>query len=119
MLLGLMAVMSCSDQAPEPATITGQWVLPLPSGAYIRFTLGEAGGQAVSGSGTYGSANGTEQRATTVNGTYVTPSAALTFSISGLQPISFTGTHQTDTPERITGTLSGSGYSGDAATIRR
>lgn len=55
----------------------------------------------------------------TVTGTYITPSVSLTFNISTLEPINFTGTHNVATDRTITGNLNGSGYNGDAASCTR
>jgi hypothetical protein len=118
LLLGTLLGAACKDQAPEPPSIEGLWVCPLPSGGNVRFTLGSAGGNTVSGSGTYTTPNGTTTRSMTTTGSYVTPNVSLTFTIETFEAINFTGSHSTAT-DRMTGALNGSGYNGQSASCDR
>jgi hypothetical protein len=96
-----------------PPDLAGSWT-GIVGGQVLALTLINNGGT-VSGVGTI-SNTPSGLRALTVAGTFATPSALLTLSSGTIAPISLSASLNVNT---LTGSLAGSGFSGDAIALFR
>ncbi len=115
LLPAMVFATACGDSGSEPRTpsMTGTWVGDL-QGAAVTVTLTERD-QQVNGAGNI--AFGTDRVAITAGGTHVHPAVSLTIKSSGFQDINYQGTFTND--NTVSGSLSGSGFTGDNLIIRR
>lgn len=101
-----LLLVGCEDPPPSPV---GSWTGT--SGTQtIKMTLGMTG-SSVSGSGSITTPSG--PRALTINGTFVSPTLSVTLAPGGTtQPINLTATMNRE-GTAMSGTLNGSGFSGE------
>lgn len=109
-----MAVLGCGDASePEIPGLDGRWS-GTTSDLTLSLTLTESDRE-VTGSGTMSGPSASI--ALQVDGSHVHPDVSLTMSASGYEDMNFTGEFINDTS--IRGELRGSGFNGDALTLRK
>lgn len=110
--LALAAIVSCGGSTEPVATVNGTWTGVTGTQTFVMTIVSNSG--AVTGSGTISSSSG--PLATTIVGTYSPPIVTATLT-SGLHPpINLVATV---TGKSMTGSLNGSGFTGDAITLTR
>jgi hypothetical protein len=110
----LAGLMSCSKSATEPKpTVTGTWTGIRGSQLFTLSLVDNSG--VVAGSGTLTNTP-TGTRALTISGTFIAPTMTITMSSGTLQPISLVATV---TGKSMGGTLTGSGFTGEAIELTR
>ena len=112
----LLVYSACSGDSSGPkTTVAGNWTGTgtTSAGSFtVNLILAENSGS-VTGTGTI---SGSTSIALTVTGTYSAPSVGLTFSSPGFENLNFSGTVSGKT---MTGTLNGSGFTGNAVTLTK
>jgi hypothetical protein len=115
--VALLPLAACGDDTgPGADDISGSWTGTISStagSAQLAFAATQTGEQ-VTGTGTL--SGGGESLALTLSGTVVESDVSLTFQSPGFEPVSFEGVLDEDT---MTGTLSGSGFTGEELTLTR
>jgi hypothetical protein len=113
MLATGLAIPACSGSTDVRPTVQGTWSGSV-QGQVLTLSLTESGG-AVAGSGTItGTYTGT--RALTVAGSFEPPHVSITMTSGTMQPLNLTATLAGKT---MTGSLNGSGFTGEGITLMR
>lgn len=101
-----LAIAACSDSTgPEAPSLTGQWS-GTSQGITLTVTLSEDASGALSGSGTFSVTGGAI--AVTITGSHAHPAVSFTLTANGIEDSNYSGT--VTSPDRIDGSLSGSGF---------
>jgi len=112
----ILALAACGGDATGPKTpsVSGGWTGTVMEAGSLNLTLVETSGT-LTGSGSLSA--GTFAAALTVTGAHAHPNVSLTMKSAGYEDMNFAGTMTDD--RTIAGTLNGSGFSGQAVTLRR
>lgn len=112
--LGLAVLVGCNDST-KPSTIAGHWVgVFIPSAPVTIDIKLWVTGDTLDGNGTI--SGGRLFTPLTVTGFYDEPDVTLDLTITGYDPVTITGTCNA-AETRITATISGSGFTGQALTL--
>lgn len=111
----LVLAMGCGSDSTGPThqSVSGTWS-GVTGAQVLTMTLVENGG-VVTGSGTLTNTP-TGTRAQTVTGTFASPTLDVTLSSGSVQPVAL---HGTVGGNSMAGSLTGSGFTGDAITLTR
>ncbi|HWP36031.1 MAG TPA: hypothetical protein VNL18_00615 [Gemmatimonadales bacterium] len=110
------ALAGCGDSSSEPRTpsASGTWTGAVGS-ATFTLTLAEQRGGTITGAGSARATGGAVSL--TVTGTHVHPSISLTLRSTGFEDLNYTGQFIND--NTISGSLNGSGFTGETLTLVR
>ncbi len=116
--VGVAFLVGCKDSTkPQaaPPSMAGHWVGTFSAGSSVSLDITlSVSGQTLNGSGTI--TGGGRSTPLTATGLYIEPSVTLGLAITGYAAATITGTCNAAETE-ITGTISGSGFSGQAVTL--